>query len=83
MRLIGYILVACVGLALLQAVATVMVLAVIGAAVFALIFRPADTLAVGCLLVVAGLAANHPTVLIALVAVIATACLIAKAIWPD
>ncbi|WP_439540709.1 hypothetical protein [Sphingomonas sp.] len=83
MRLIGYTLAACVALALLQAVATVLVLAMIGAAVCALIFRPAETLMVGCLLLFAGLAANHPTVLIALVAVIATACLIAKAIWPD
>lgn len=80
MRLIGYILAACVALALLQAVATVLVLAMIGAAVCALIVRPAETLMVGCLLLLAGLAANHPAVLIALVAVIATVCLIGKAI---
>lgn len=83
MRLIGYILAACVALALLRAVAAVLILAMIGAAVCALIFRPAETLAVGCLLLFAGLAESHPTVLVALVAVIATACLISKAIWPD
>lgn len=80
MRLIGYILAACVALALLQAVATVLVLAMLGAAVCALIFRPAETLTVGCLVLFAGLVTNHPTVLSALVVIILAACLIGKAI---
>ena len=74
--MIGYILAACVALALLRAVAAVLILGMIGAAVCALIFRPAETLTVACLLLIG----SNPMAFVALGAVVLTACLIGKAI---
>jgi hypothetical protein len=80
MKAIGYLIAACVVCAALQAAATVLVLAIVLAAVCGLIARPRETVGLLALVFAAGLIDRHPLVLlVAAAALFLTAFLTAKA----
>jgi hypothetical protein len=78
MRVINFILVACLALALFQAAAYVLLLLVVTGFILCLFERPRETLALGLLLAILGLIQASPGTFFALVALLIAACLIGK-----
>jgi hypothetical protein len=84
MRVINFILVACLALALFQAAAYVLLLLIGIGFVLCLFEHPRETLALVLLLAILGLLQASPGTFFALVALLVTACLIGKGLerWP-
>lgn len=80
MRVMGWLLVACVMIALVKLLIAMLAIALCILLLWGSINRPGETVAILATLAVLSLATSNPAVLIALVGVIVVACLIGKAI---
>lgn len=80
MRVIGWLLAACVMMALLRLAVAVLAIALCILIIWGAINRPREAVVIAGLVGFVGMAQNNPTVLIVLSVVVLTACLIGKAI---
>lgn len=80
MKVAGYILAACLTIAVLQAAMGVLLLALPIVLLVSLIRYPRETIGLASLLLIVGLVQHRPGTFIAIFAVVLTACLIGKAI---
>ncbi len=78
MKLIGYIIGACLLLALVRAVALALVLLIVGGLIVAAITRPRETMGLVAMLLVAGLVQDHGLVVLTLVAIVCIVAVIRK-----
>lgn len=76
MRVIGWLLAACVMMALLRLAVAVLAIALCILIIWGAINRPREAVVIGGLIGFVSMAQSNPAVLIALIVVILTACLI-------
>lgn len=81
MKLIGYMLGACLLLALLRAAALAIFLLIVGGFIVAAITRPRETVGLVALLLVAGLVQDHGLAFIVLGAIVAVVAAVTTC-WP-
>lgn len=79
MKWVGWLMAACIIMALLQLAATVLAIGFMALLVWCAIRRPRETFAIASLLTIGFLAEHAPLALIGLAAVTLAACLIGKA----
>lgn len=79
-KVVGFLIGACVALALLQAAAATLIIILIVGGIVALIVRPRETIGMVVIVGVTGLARDQPLALISIIGLLLTGLLVAKTI---